>query len=176
MSERYVLTGGFGSGKTTILEILAAEGITVVPEFARAILAEQRAINGDGAPERNPQKFLALMVERALDDHAGNASALFDRGLPDLIAYAQIFELDETHIRALADTHRYAPRVFFLPSWEEIYTTDDERHATFEESHAFGELVRDIYSQLGYEVVDVPKDTPSARARFVSEMLNPGTT
>jgi predicted ATPase len=38
---------------------------------------------------------------------------------------------------------------------------------TFEMAEAFGEDVRRIYEGLGYETVDVPKDTPDARARFI---------
>jgi predicted ATPase len=176
LTTRFVLTGGFGFGKTTILEMVAARGITVVPEFARAILAEQRATGGDGTFEQNRQKFFGLMVARAVDDHERTPGpALFDRGLVDLIAYAEIFELDSSHIRTLAETRRYARTVFFLPPWQEIYTTDDERKATFEQSQTFGVLVRGIYVELGYDVIDVPQDTPETRADLVvRQMLNPG--
>jgi predicted ATPase len=38
---------------------------------------------------------------------------------------------------------------------------------TFETAEAFGDDVRRIYEGLGYEIVDVPKDTPDTRARFI---------
>jgi len=34
-------------------------------------------------------------------------------------------------------------------------------------AEAFGENVQRIYEGLGYEIVEVPKDTPDARARFI---------
>jgi predicted ATPase len=38
-----VLTGGPGAGKTTLLEELGAMGYAIVPESARAIIAERLA-------------------------------------------------------------------------------------------------------------------------------------
>ena len=55
--------------------------------------------------------------------------------------------------------HRYHNRVFVLPAWREIYATDDERKMTFEMAEAFGEDVRSIYEGLGFEILEVPKDT-----------------
>jgi predicted ATPase len=42
----------------------------------------------------------------------------------------------------------------------------------FEAADAFGERVREIYQDLGYTLVVVPRDTVSARARFILETLN----
>jgi predicted ATPase len=175
LHERYVLTGPPGGGKTPLLAELVALGFTGVREAARAVLAEQRAIDGDGVYERNRQLFFDLMLERAVRDHTSNTMAFFDRGIVDLIAYARIFELDPSTARRAAETHRYAEPVFFLPSWKEIYTTDDERKMTFEQAAVFGDLIRSAYLELGYNIVDVPKDTPLARGAFVSKMLNPGS-
>lgn len=171
---RFVLTGPPGGGKTPLLAELATLGFKAVPEPARAILAEQRAVDGDGVPERNRQLFFDLMLERAVDNYNTHDSGFFDRAIPDLIGYALIFELDPSGARQAAEQHAYEEPIFFLPSWEEIYTNDDERNATFEQATAFGELIRDAYTELGYTIVDVPKDTPRARAAFVSQMLNPG--
>ena len=32
----------------------------------------------------------------------------------------------------------------------------------------FGEVIREVYAGLGYILVDVPRDTPQARARFIA--------
>ena len=42
---------------------------------------------------------------------------------------------------------------------------------TFEAAQAFGERVRNVYEDLGYTVVVVPRDTIGARARFIVETL-----
>ena len=161
--KRIVITGAMGSGKSTLLAELRKHGFTVVPEPARIVLAEQRAAGGDGVPERNPQRFCDLMLERMRSDYDEHPSAFYDRGIPDLVGYAHLFGFEPPRV---AD-RRYDDRVFVLPAWREIYATDDERKMTFEMAEAFGENVQRIYKDLGYEIVKVPKDTPDARARFI---------
>jgi len=161
--KRIAITGAMGSGKSTLLVELRKYGFVVVPEPARIVLAEQRAAGGHGVPERNPQRFCELMLERMKRDYDEHPRAFYDRGIPDLVGYAHLFGLEPPRV----DDHRYDDRVFVLPAWREIYVTDDERKMTFEMAEAFGENVQRIYEGLGYEIVEVPKDTPDARARFI---------
>jgi predicted ATPase len=49
-----VITGPPGSGKTPIVGELVASGFTGVAEPAREVIAEQRALGGDGVWDRNP--------------------------------------------------------------------------------------------------------------------------
>jgi predicted ATPase len=161
--KRIVITGAMGSGKSTLLAELRRRGFAVVPEPARIVLAAQRATGGHGVPERSPQRFCELMLERMMSDYDEHPSAFYDRGIPDLVGYAHLFGLEPPRV----DDHRYDGRVFVLPAWREIYATDDERKMTFEMAEAFGEDVRRIYEGLGYEIVAVPKDSPAARARFI---------
>ena len=95
----------------------------------------------------------------------------FDRGIPDLIGYFELFGLDASDAAAAAAEHRYHDLVFVLPSWPEIYVTDSERRMTFEAAAAFGDRVRRIYVELGYSVVDVPCNTIVARTRFILDTL-----
>jgi len=161
--NRVVITGAMGSGKSTLLVELRKRGFSVVPEPARIVLAEQRAAGGDGVPERSPQRFCDLMLETMKRDYDEHPCAFYDRGIPDLVGYARLFGLETPRVEG----HRYDDRVFVLPAWRAIYATDDERKMTFEMAEAFGEDVRRIYASLGYEIVNVPKDTPDARARFI---------
>jgi predicted ATPase len=161
--KRIVITGAMGSGKSTLLAELRKRGFTAVPDPARIVLAAQRAAGGDGVPDRNPQRFCDLMLKRMKSDYDEHPDAFYDRGIPDLVGYAHLFGLEPPSV----DHHRYDDRVFVFPAWRDIYTTDHERKMTFEMAAAFGEDVRRIYGGLGYEIVDVPKDTPDARARFI---------
>jgi predicted ATPase len=58
-----------GSGKSTLIAELCKRGFTVVPQPARIVLAERRAAGGDGVPERSPQRFCDLMLERMKRDY-----------------------------------------------------------------------------------------------------------
>jgi len=170
-----VITGPPGSGKTPIVRELVASGFTGVAEPAREVIAEQRAIGGDGVYNKNPRLFLYLMLSRAVTDFrrmsAASGPVFFDRGIPDLIGYAELFGLDASAAANAAAVHRYHDLVFVLPSWPEIYVTDSERKMTYEAAEAFGERVRSIYVELGYSLVDVPRDTVVARARFILDTL-----
>src|SRR4051812_38218245 len=98
MDKFFILTGAFGSGKTTLLEHLRTLGFPVVEEPARQILAEQRSIDGAGLPERDARLFVELMLCRAMHDYrrsrATTAPILFDRAIPDMVAYANLFGFD----------------------------------------------------------------------------------
>lgn len=172
---RYVLTGAMGAGKSAIVAELVRLGIRCAPEFARAVIAEQRAIVGDGLFDRNPQRFLDLMLERAIAEHeaagARDGPVVFDRGVPDLIVYAEIFGLDTSEATRAAHGLRYDDPVFFAPSWPEIYATDAERRMTFEQADAFGRRVRSVYAELDYHVVDVPLSSEHERAGFIASTI-----
>jgi predicted ATPase len=152
-----------------------ASGFTGVAEPAREVIAEQRAIGGEGLYDRNPQMFVDLMLSRAIADFQRMRGAagpvFFDRGIPDLIGYAELFEVDASAAANAAAVHRYDDPVFVLPSWRGIYATDGDRRITFEEAAAFGDRVRNIYVELGYRVTDVPPGPVAARARFILDAL-----
>jgi predicted ATPase len=171
----FVLTGAMGSGKSTLAQEIKKAGIRCIAEPAREILAEQRAIGSDGVPEQNPELFCKLMLSRSLQNYNDmmNASEIqvFDRGIPDLVAYAELFAIDSTSFYKAAEQNRYHPGVFFFEGWEEIYTTDSERKISFEGARLFGESVRSIYEKLGYHLLSVPLQSIEERTSFILERL-----
>ncbi len=66
MTGLFILTGAPGSGKSTILDTLGGD-IRVMGEPAREVLAEQRAIDGDGTHDRDRSLFVALLLQRSID-------------------------------------------------------------------------------------------------------------
>ena len=149
----FVLTGAPGSGKTAILRELVRLGFFGVSEPARDLLAEQRAMRGNEERDMDPQLFCHLMLERAIADYqrleGAGEPTFFDRGIPDMVGYAEIFGLDISEASAASWRYRYNEPVFVLPAWPEIYVTDGDRQITFESARAFGERVRKVYLDLG---------------------------
>ncbi len=172
----FIITGAMGAGKSTILKELRKLGLVCIDEPARQILAEQRAIGGDGVPEHDPKLFTELLLSRSIyqfkqmEDQQG--PVIYDRGIPDNISYATLFDLDLKSYTKAANQYQYNKHVFFLPAWEEIYQNDDERKMTFEQARQFGEDVRRRYEDLGYIIIDVPMTDPKTRAEFIIQKLN----
>lgn len=175
MAKNIVITGAMGSGKSTVLQLLKAQGFNIVPEPAREILAEQRGIGGAGVPEQNPQLFTQLLLSRAIYQYKQMQEThdivIFDRGIPDNIAYAQLFNLDYPPAHRAAKLYRYNTDVFIFPAWNEIYTTDDERIMSFEAARAFGDDVRKIYLEYGYNLIEIPCVSPEERMKFIQERI-----
>ncbi|QBR82885.1 hypothetical protein E3983_00030 [Legionella israelensis] len=171
----FVLTGAMGAGKSTILREMGRLGITVVDEPARQILAEQRSIEGEGLPEKNEKLFSELLLSRAIFQYHQmipmKTPVLFDRGIPDNMAYAEWFGLNVRVAERAAKTFRYHPKTFFLSGWKDIYVNDSERKMTFEQACQFGEMIKKIYQKLGYEIVTVPVGSPISRARFIVQSI-----
>jgi len=171
----FVLTGAMGSGKSAILEQLLTMGRNCVPEPARQILQEQRAISASGVPESDPDLFTRLMLSRATSFYLGNSGAetltIFDRGIPDLIAYAELFGLDTKIYYNAANLYKYNPCVFWFKGWKDIYKHDEERKMDFQQAYEFGERVHNIYQELGYDVIQVPLLSIDQRAEFIYNKL-----
>lgn len=173
-SELFIVTGAPGTGKTAVLDALG-DGVHRVGEPAREILAELRAAGDTRTHDRDWEAFVDMLLRRSIEKHqaavARAGSALFDRGVPDCVAYAVVLDVDpEPSLRA-ARTHRYHEEVLVLEPWEEIYSTDDERTMSFADTVVFHEALVDAYARTGYRLVAVPKGPVADRAGFVLDFM-----
>jgi predicted ATPase len=171
-SNSFVITGTSGTGKTTLIEHLRARGFKAYEEPTRLILEQQLAINGNGLPARDPDLFLDLMLEycvRCLDEAARLPPQItfFDRGIPDIAAYAVRFGVSPDKFYLAAREHRFNTTVFVLPPWKEIFVTDELRRKTFEEYREFHEMIVDAYKRVGCQLVEVPLASVEERVEYV---------
>ena len=171
----HILTGAPGSGKTAILEGLG-DRVHTVGEPAREIIAEQRAVGGAGTTDQDPTLFVALLLERSIDKHrdasrSAAALVLFDRGVPDCVAYAAVLGVDPAEGLAAARQYRYHPRVVILEPWEQIYATDVERTMSFEQTFPFHEALVEAFEGAGYTLVPVPPGSVEERVAFVLDAI-----
>lgn len=172
-SERFfVLSGGPGSGKSTLIEALARAGYAHSIEAGRGIIQQQVAVDGDALPWRNRAKFAASMLEwevrSYLDAQAQSGPVFFDRGVPDVIGYLRLEGLPvPDDVRRAAETYRYNRRVFIAPPWPEIFAQDAERKQTPDVAVRTYEAMVAVYSALGYELLELPKALVEERVQFV---------
>jgi predicted ATPase len=120
-------------------------------------------------------KFVDLLLQRSIANHADpqaqGAPALFDRGVPDCIAYAQMLGTDPMPSAQAAAVYRYHPVALVAKPWEEIYTTDEERKMTFAHTLEFQRFIELAYEISGYTFVEVPRGPIEQRAAFVRTFL-----
>jgi predicted ATPase len=170
-----ILTGAPGSGKTAILDLLEPT-VRCVREPARAIILEQRAIGGAGTSDRDPSLFVELLLQRSIEKHEGalqeGGLVVFDRGVPDCIAYAVQLGVDPAPSVRASEVHRYRREVLLLEPWEDIYVTDDERTMSFADTLGFHAAIVDAYEGAGYVLVQVPQVSVEDRASFVLASLS----
>ena len=168
----FVLTGGPGSGKTSLIEALQAKGFATAPEAGRGIIRDQMAIGGPALPWRDRALFAELMLSWELRSwqtaRAEPGPVFFDRGAPDTIGYLRLCGLPvPDHVATAAEKFRYARRVFVAPPWPEIFTQDEERQQTLDEAERTFRSVTSVYAELGYELVPLPLAPVEERAHFI---------
>jgi hypothetical protein len=85
----FVITGGRGSGKSTLIDVLRAQDVQTMPEAGRAIIQDQVAIGGDALPWGNRLAFAESMLEWEMRSYREAQSltgaVIFDRGIPDVL-------------------------------------------------------------------------------------------
>lgn len=175
-SRLHVVTGGPGSGKSTLIAALAAAGIATSAEVGRQIIREQVAAGGDALPWADERAFAELMVTREVAAHraalAVGEPVVLDRGVPDVVGFLRVSGLRvPNHIDAAARTCRYHPRVFIAPFWAAIYTADAERRQTAAIAEATHDVMVSTYRDYGYRLVELPRASVAERVAFVSARL-----
>lgn len=171
-----VITGGPGSGKTSLIEALANAGYGVEPEAGRAIIRQQQSVDGQALPWRDRALFAQRMLEHDIEAHERSRSAathvFHDRGVPDVVGYLNLCSLPVPHdMSEAARTLRYHPTVFIAPPWPEIFGQDEERRQDFAEAKRTFDAMTAVYPTYGYELVEVPKATVAERVAFVLDHL-----
>ena len=160
-------------GKSSVLSLLNPRYETV-EEPARELIAEHRETSGEATLDRRPELFVEKLISRSIEKYAAaspSAVTIFDRGVPDCIAYAMANGLDIGPALDAASRYPYERSVFVASPWEEIYTTDDMRRATFAQAEAFHAYVVEAYQRLEYQIIELPRASVQERAAFVVDHI-----
>jgi predicted ATPase len=177
----FIITGGPGSGKSTLIDALERRGFARSIEAGRAIIQEQVAAGGTALPWMDPAAFAALMLERELRSYREATEregiVFFDRGVPDVVGYLRLMQLPvPPHVDAAARHHRYNAKVFIAPPWPAIFAQDAERKQTLDEAGRTYRAMVETYSGYGYALVELPRVSVAKRVAFVIEQVGHAAT
>lgn len=173
---RYIISGGPGFGKTSIIRELENRNYRSIHEISRSIIKDQMEKGGDILPWKNLSAFSGLVFEQRLAQHRQiehDAIHFFDRGIVDVIAYMQKDNLlIPAHYLDAVNKHHYNQLVFLTPPWKEIYLKDEERKEDFDNALIIHRLIEQTYNQLGYQTINIPMIDVKQRVDFIIDNIH----
>jgi predicted ATPase len=170
--KKYVITGGPGIGKTTVIEILASMGYKIVPESARKIIEEEKLKNSDILPWKNLEKFQEQVAKRQLENEAkANGEVIFlDRGLIDGYGYCVRAKVKRPNLIDDSASERY-DKIFVLEPLD-TYKLDKTRYEEKGEAKKIHEAIIAAYGHFYYKPIFVPVLSPQERVDFILRKIN----
>lgn len=173
--NRIIITGGGGSGKSSLIEYFIANGYCAVREAAREQIRISLEHNSRALPWDDIIAFSKNVQAQMLRDYhlfPVSEYCFYDRCLLDVLSYLVMDDV-EAYPSLLSDieAHRYYSKVFILPPWKEIFKKDDERMEDFESTFAAFETIKATYEKFGYAVIELPKVSIEERVDFILSHL-----
>lgn len=155
MTQRYVLTGGPGSGKSSIILALEQQGESIIREAAEDYIKLRQA-QGQETPWIEPDfqdRILDLQIQRELRIPLFAERVFIDRGLADGMAYE--VEGRKTYERIKAETNKTKyEQIFIIARLDDIKKTAIRRE-NYEEAKKLEKNLYRIYKELNYDPIRI---------------------
>jgi predicted ATPase len=176
MPKFVVITGGPGSGKTTVIEALARLGHRTVPEAAIQVISDLNVELGLEGQKRwratHTERFQERVLERQieLEEACVQAEGLvfLDRGRLDGLAYLRHFggQATEGQLKKI-DAVSYS-RVFLLATLASFGDrAASGRMSKREDSLAIAQEIETVYRERGYELLHLAEMAVEDRVRAI---------
>ncbi len=176
MQHKIVITGGPGTGKSTVIDELLQLNYTCMPEISREITLEAQKKGIVQMFLKKPLLFSQLLLEGRVQqykdaDKKKSSIVFFDRGIPDVHGYMNYLGVDyPEQYKKMSEKYAYT-HVFMMPPWQKIYISDNERYESYEQSLAIYNHLEKTYKDLNYNVIEVPIGTVHKRVNFILNIL-----
>lgn len=176
MQNKIVITGGPGTGKSTLIDELMKRGYYCLPEISRDITEIARSNGIEQLFLKNPMLFSEMLLEGRenqfkIADKTATDLVFFDRGIPDIQAYMNYISIDYPPIYIEKGMKYRYDTIFITPPWQEIYITDEVRYENFQQSLAIFNHLRKTYEKLNYHLIEVPFGSIDFRTNFILENI-----
>lgn len=171
-TERIVITGGPGSGKTALIKYLENHGHKVMHEISREVTLKAQREGIEQLFLEDPILFSKKLLEGRLKqfhqaDNCDGGTLFYDRGMPDVTAYMDFVNTHyPTNFSKVCNTYKY-DKIFVLPPWEKIYKQDNERYESFEQAERLFDFLKNAYTNYGYTPHEVPVGSIQDRVEFI---------
>lgn len=175
--KKIVITGGPGTGKSSIINELKKRGHVCFDEISRHVTLEARKKGIEQLFLTEPLLFSRLLLEGRLKqfydaDQYDDTTVFLDRGLPDVLAYMDYFDSDyPIEFVETCQNNRYE-HVFILAPWKKIFKSDSVRYENFEQAELIHRHLLNTYRNFDYSLIDVPFESVGRRADFILDALN----
>ncbi len=168
----YVITGGPGSGKTTLINELQKRGHKTVEEAAR-LLIEQKLAQGLtlGQIRSDEMSFQEQVFAHKQKQHlalSGDEITFLDRGFHDTVAYMKHFKLQVPKPILDVCKHTRYKRVFVLDMLS--YARDSARIEDEDTAQKLHKALIDVYQAYGYEITVVPPMPLAQRVKTIESI------
>ncbi len=177
MQKKIVITGGPGTGKSTVINELEKRKYDCMHEISREVTIMAKKNGIEQLFLKDPMLFSKLLLEGRVQqflraEKLRSNLVFFDRGIPDVFAYMNYLGVSYPSVFInQSKQHKYYDALFIMPPWKEIYITDSERYESFEQSLAIYNHLKIAYKDLGYTIIEVPFGTAEERANFILEKI-----
>ncbi len=174
--QKIVITGGPGTGKSTIIDHLTQMEFTCMPEISRNITKEAQHSGIDQLFLKDPLLFSELLLNGRIEQYENAAAretdkVFFDRGIPDIHGYMDYLGTKYPEIYTQKSKELRYSHVFMMPPWREIYKTDNERYESFEQSLTIYNYLIEGYTKMNYDIIRVPEGNIKERVNFILNSL-----
>ncbi|RSK40393.1 AAA family ATPase [Mangrovimonas spongiae] len=176
-TKKIVITGGPGTGKTSLINELKTRDYICYDEVSRDVILEARKEGIEQLFLTKPLLFSERLLEgrkqQYIEANSSKSDIIFlDRGIPDVLAYMDYAnETYPNHFVNASQDHTY-DAVFVLAPWEAIFESDNERYENFKQAEEIHDFLLTTYKKFDYNLTDVPFDTIENRVDFLLNHLS----
>jgi len=172
--KKYILTGGPGSGKSSIILELERLGMATIREAAEDVIKLQQA-HGNPEPWTDQDfqtQIYKLQVQRERNILERNYPIFLDRGTIDGLAYAE-FRNEDPPIGLRQDliNRNYNNKVFLIENLGNCQNTE-VRKENLEEALILENLLEKTYKELGHKIIRIPPATLQERTNLILERID----
>jgi predicted ATPase len=170
-SKLFVLSGAPSSGKTTLIRELEKRGFKVVHEVAREYIEEElskgKTLEKIREDELSFQREIVKRKVKIEEELPENEIIFLDRGIPDGIAYCELFNVESEWIKKISK-NRYS-KVFILEDLD--FVEDSVRIEDEETAKKIGKKIFETYLNLGYRIVYLKKESVENRIELILKSI-----